>query len=97
MCDNCSMGDKPLLSKLHSAGTWLSWSHCPQPVETSNRDEEARDRRGKAACSLRGYLDSWETQGRSRPSVGVSILSLPGSSQGSSVCVNLSFSTVKWG
>lgn len=40
MCDNCSMGDKPLLSKLHSAGTWLPWSHCPQPVETSNRDEE---------------------------------------------------------
>lgn len=53
MCDNCSMGDKPLLSKLHSAGTWLSWSHCPQPVETSNRDEEPRDRRGKTACSLR--------------------------------------------
>lgn len=29
--------------------------------------------------------------------LGTSILSLAGSSQGSSVCVNVSFSTVKWG
>lgn len=65
------MGDNPLLSKLRSAGTWLPWSHCPQPVESSNRDEETETQRGEAPALLTkaGIL-----QIPGKHSVGVSIL-----------------------
>ena len=52
MCDSRPMGDNPLLSKLHSAGTGLPWSHCPQPVESSNRDEETETQRGEVPALL---------------------------------------------
>lgn len=71
MCDSCPMGDNPLLSKLRSAGTWLSWSHCPQPVESSNRDEKTQRGEAPTLLTKAGIL-----QIPGKHSVGASILSV---------------------